>query len=170
MKAIVVAATLVMLLAASDAVAQGAPTREAHGALDAYATDGLAMAWAVMRGRDEQSTRVVVLVDADTATFRALSITGVDPFTQATVPLQPLRALGGPFQFFAPRARFADHPRTEWRFYREAAPAAGAAPALLVYYQGIPDTTPEFDDAGKLDSYLAQRLQKARSSARGTKP
>jgi len=55
------------------------------------------------------------------------------------------------------RPRFADTPRTEWRFYAsEAAVAAGPA-ALTVYYVGVPDTTPEFADPGKLDPYLAAR-------------
>ena len=34
------------------------------------------------------------------------------------------------------------------------------APALVVYYHGVPDTAPEFADAGSLSQYLADRLAK----------
>lgn len=161
----------VALLAAAVAVpragAQAPATREVHGALDAYAAEGVALAWAILRGRDEQTTRVIVRVEADPARFGSLSVTGVDPFTRASVALMPLRPLAGRYQFFAPRARFADHPRSEWRFYRDMAPPSDAVPVLLVYFQGVPDTAPEFDDAGKLDAYLAQRLERARREAKG---
>lgn len=143
--------------------AQPAAAREAHGALDAFATDGLAMAWAIRRGRDEQATQVVVRVEADPGVFAAMSVTGVDPFGGDRIALMPLRAIGGRVELAVPRARFADHPRSEWRFWRESAPSASAPPALLVYFQGVPDTSPEFDDAGKLDAYLAQRLAAARA-------
>ena len=152
--------------ASCAAAAQGLATREAHGALDAYAGDGLALAWAVLRGRDEQTTRVIVRVEADPARYGSLSVTGVDPFTRATLAMMPLRPLAGRYQFFASRSRFADHPRTEWRFYRDVAPAADAVPVLLVYYQGVPDTTPEFNDVAKLDAYLAERLRRVRGEAK----
>ena len=167
----VVGALGVFVAMACGAAAQPvAPApREVHGALDVFAGEGIVLAWAVLRGKDEKSTTVIVRVDADAARYAALSVTGVDPFTKDAVALAPLAPIAGSLQVRAARGRFADHPRTEWRFYREAAPARDAQPALLVYYQGIPDTAPEFDDAGKLDAYLAERLQRARSGAQGAK-
>jgi hypothetical protein len=147
--------------------AQPRPLREAHGALDVYAGEGVVLAWAILRGRDEQATTVVVRVEADPARYRALAVAGVDPFTKDAVAVRPLAPMSGSAEIRAPRARFADHPRTEWRFYREAAPVPDAAPALLVFYQGVPDTSPEFDEAAKLDAYLAGRLQRARDGAQG---
>jgi hypothetical protein len=38
---------------------------------------------------------------------------------------------------------------------------------LTVFYLGVPDTTPEFADAAKLDAYLAERLERARNSPEG---
>ena len=145
------------------------PPREAHGALDVYAGEGIVLAWAILRGKDEKTTTVIVRGDAEATRYGALSVTGVDPFTKDALSLAPLAPVRGSFEVRAARERFADHPRTEWRFYREPAPARDAAPALLVYYQGIPDTAPEFDDPGKLDTYLAERLQRARSAAQGAK-
>jgi len=55
-------------------------------------------------------------------------------------------------------------PRTEWRFYSANATAVKASdvPALLVYYQGVPDTTPEFKDEAALAASLDQRIARAR--------
>lgn len=166
---VVFGALSVLVTVAHEAGAQlvTPPPREVHGALDVYAGEGIALAWAILRGRDEKTTTVTVRVEADATRYGALSVTGVDPFTQDAVALAPLAPIPGSLQVRAARVRFADHPRTEWRFYRESAPARDAAPALLVYYQGIPDTAPEFDDAAKLDAYLAERLQRARSGAKG---
>jgi len=37
-------------------------------------------------------------------------------------------------------------------------------PALMIFYHGVPDTTPEFTDAGKLDAHLAARIGEARAA------
>jgi hypothetical protein len=162
MAAVLLAVALVLAL---GALAQSKPA-EVHGSLDAYATQGLALAWGVLRGRDEASTRVIVLVDAEPAVYGSMSLVGVDPFTRVSQTLMPIRSIGGPFQFFSPRSRFADLPRTEWRFYHSQTPAPGEAPALVVYYLGIPDTTPEFDDEAKLNAYLPDRIERARRDAK----
>jgi hypothetical protein len=158
-----IAVACVPLRATGQPSAAARDPREVHGALDVYAGEGVVLAWAILRGRDEATTRVLVRVEADPDAYGALSVTGVDPFTKDTVPMMAQRPLAGRVQFYASRARFADHPRTEWRFWHERAPSADAAPKLLVYYQGVPDTTPEFDDVAKLDAYLTQRIAKARN-------
>lgn len=134
---------------------------EAHGALDAFAGDGVAMAWAVRRGKDDASTFVVVRVDADPARYRSMAAAGIDPFTRTAQPLVPPAALAGSRTVRVPRARFADLPRTEWRFFASANPAAAEAPVLVVEYHGVPDTTPEFDDDAKLAASLAERIARA---------
>jgi hypothetical protein len=34
-------------------------------------------------------------------------------------------------------------------------------PKLIVFYAGVPDTTPEFADRRKLDTYLDERIARA---------
>ena len=145
-------------------------TVERHGASDAFAAPGIALAWAVLRGRDEATTEVVVRVEAEAGSFGSLGVVGVDPFTRASAPLRVPAPIGRVTEVRIPRARFAELPRTEWRLYRSSAPAAHEAPALLVYYQGVPDTTPEFDDAAKLSADLAARIERARREAEGKRP
>ena len=58
-----------------------------------------------------------------------------------------MREVGGVFDLKTPRARFADFPRTEFRLWRSGAAPGAAPPALVVYYLGVPDTTPEMTQA-----------------------
>jgi hypothetical protein len=143
------------------------PAAEMHGASDAFAGPGIALAWGILRGKDETATEVVVRLDADPGTYASVAVTGVDPFTKASQPLTPLTRTPGTIEVRLPRSRFADLPRTEWRLYKSANPAVGEAPALLVYYQGIPDTTPEFNDEAKLREDLSRRIERARRAAKG---
>ena len=62
----------------------------------------------------------------------------------------------------APRPQYADFPRTELRFYSSG---AGAEPALVVFYLGVPDTTPEFATEANLNTYLVDRIARARAAA-----
>jgi len=149
--------------AAPDAAA---PLAIEHGSADAFAAPGVALAWGILRGRDEADTRVIVRVEAEPAAYGSLAIDGVDPFTRASQSLLAAQAIGGVLVVRLPRSRFAELPRSEWRFFATTSPRPGDAPALLVYYQGVPDTTPEFDDAAKLDAYLTERIARARRDAK----
>lgn len=163
-----------MLLACAGTVAGRAspaantrPAAEMHGASDAIAAPGIALAWGVLRGKDETRTEIVVRLDADPGAYASVAVTGVDPFTRTSQPLAPVTRIPGTIELRLPRSRFAELPRTEWRLYKSANPAVGEAPALLVYYQGIPDTTPEFNDEARLRADLAQRIERARREAKG---
>jgi hypothetical protein len=149
-------AGVVVLIGAlvAQAFAADAP-REVHGSSDRYAGSGIALAWGVLRGASEDATVVVVRIVADASAFRAIAVTGVDPFSGGSKPLLAPTSTSAPVEFRSPRSRFADLPRTEFRFFASDTP--GDAPALVVYYLGIPDTTPEFADAGKLAAHLTQR-------------
>ena len=66
------AATVGAWLVMSVGVAHGADApREVHGAADAYAEPGIALAWGVLRGADEATTRVTLRIVADPARYPA---------------------------------------------------------------------------------------------------
>lgn len=152
---------LAALAAAPQALRAQAP-REVHGAHDAWAEPGLALAWGVLRGRDEADTRVWIRIEADPQRHARISAQGRDPFGGGTADLLPPTPNTGVLTIRVPRSHFADHPRTELRF---APPAAGAAP-LLVYYLGVPDTTPESTTEAQLLDSLRARLTRARAALR----
>ena len=60
-----------------------------------------------------------------------------------------------------PRAAFADHPSTEFRFFASPEDAAADKPKLTMFYLGVPDTTPEFPGQREAEAYL-ERMQERR--------
>jgi hypothetical protein len=154
--------TLVALmgsLAAAAAAAQTPPPlRELHGALDAWAEPGLALAWAIVRGKSEDDTLVLIRIEADPQRHARIAAQGRDPFGDGRIELLPPSANPGVLTLRLQRRQFADHPRTELRFF---APGA-AAPGVLVYYLGVPDTTPESASEAEAMQGLKDRLARAR--------
>jgi hypothetical protein len=157
-------AMLLGLAALAAAVSAADAPREAHGSADSYAAPGVALAWGVLRGANEAATTVVMRVVTDPAAYPWLAVVGIDPFTKAEQPLQAATSSSGSLDVRISRARFADYPRTELRLFTSAAAAQSGVPALMIFYHGVPDTTPEFTDAGKLDAHLAARIGEARAA------
>ena len=143
-----------------------APT-EVHGVGDAYAAPGVALAWGIVRGADEVSTQVVVRVIADPQIYATVAAIGRNPFSDAQRSLLTATPTTGAVDMRVPRAQYADFPRTELRFYRAGAAPKADAPALIVFYLGVPDTTPEFATEANLNAYLADRIARARAAAGG---
>jgi hypothetical protein len=144
----------------------GAPV-EIHGSGEAYAASGLKLAWGVLRGADEASTRVVLRIVADPSIYPAVAAVARNPFNgQARTLLKPALT-SGPLTVRVPRSQYGDFPRTEVRLYDSAAAAERDTPASIVFYVGVPDTTPEFPNEAALEAYLADRI--ARSPPSGVR-
>jgi hypothetical protein len=140
-----------------------------HGMSDTFAVPGVTLAWGVLRGLDDATTVVVIRIVANPGKFAAVAVTGVDPFTQRYVPLLPWTPISGRIELRVPRAHFAEFPRTNLQFDAAMPASRSDTPALVVYFLGVPDTTPEFAAEAALDAYLTDRLARARS-APATKP
>ena len=137
-----------------------------HGSADAFAANGVVLAWAVARGATESETRVVLRIDTQPAVFPSLGVVGIDPFTQQQKVWRTVAPSTGTVEVRIPRAQFGDFPRTEVRLHG----GATAAHVLTVFYLGVPDTTPEFADSAKLDAYLADRMARTRLTDPGKSP
>jgi hypothetical protein len=134
--------------------------REAHGVGDVFVAPGVALAWGILRGADEAATQVVVRIVADPQVYPTVSAVAKNPFSEAQQGLLPATPTAGGVEMRVPRARYADFPRTELRFQGPTADT----PALVVFYLGVPDTTPEFATEAKLKAYLADRVARASTS------
>lgn len=146
---------LEVLLLCLTLLSSHAQAADVHGASDAFAGEGVAIVWGVLRGASEDSTVVVLRVAADARRYNRVEVAGVDPFTRAAKIRFPVTSLGAGLDLPLPRAGFAEHPRTELRF---AGPES-----LTVYYLSIPDTTPEFASAAALEAHLAARMAQLRA-------
>lgn len=144
--------------------------RELHGVGDGFAVPGVALAWGVLRGASEATTTVVVRIVTDPARYGWMGAAGIDPFSKQEQVLRPVAQSPGVSDVRAPRANFADFPRTEFRLYDSEAAARSGAAALVVFYLGVPDTTPEFATEDKLEAYLADRIARLRSGAGSKTP
>ena len=140
---------------ALNAAAADAPV-EVHGHSDAFSAHGIAIAWSVLRGPSEQAAKVVLRIGVDGARYKMVAVDGVDPFTRQRQSITPRVKLNAGFEVRVPRSWYADFPRTELRFYADD---KQAEPGVVVYYVGVPDTTPEFADEAKLESFLAERIR-----------
>jgi hypothetical protein len=144
--------------------------RDVHGSADAFAAPGVALAWGVLRATAEADTRVVIRVTAERGAFAALTVVGIDPFTQKEGLLLPVTPLAGTLDVRVARTHFADFPRTELRLFATSNPTPNEAPKLVVFYLGVPDTAPEFASAAALETYLAARIVRARESSGSKSP
>src|SRR4051812_29186219 len=130
-----------------------------HGADSIFSGSGVALAWAVRRGTSEAETSVVIRAISADVSYRFIRVDGVDPFTQDRKVFVATRQLDQQLDLIVPRAAFADHPSTEFRFFANAGDAEADRPKLTVFYLGVPDTTPEFVGASEADGYLEQMLR-----------
>jgi hypothetical protein len=162
---------LVIALALAGGLARAA---EMHGIADAYATPGVAVAWAVARGSGAADAVVVIRVAADAQTYPYLTVAGIDPFTQQRKSVHAASrttgSSGGGIDVRVPRAHFADFPRTELRLFATETAMLSDKPDLVVYYLGVPDTTPEFATAAALEAYLGDRIGRLKDPSRSKAP
>ena len=146
-----------LLLASITTYAQQATV--VHGSNSIFSGSGVKLAWAVRRGTSEADTSVVIRAIPADVSYRFIRLDGVDPFTKDRKVFVETRRLDRQLDLVVPRAAFADHPSTEFRFFADAADAAADRPKLTVFYLGVPDTTPEFVGQSEADGYLDQMLR-----------
>ena len=131
----------------------------AHGADSIFSGSGVKLAWAVRRGTLEAEASIVIRAIPADVSYRFIRVDGVDPFTQDRKVFVETRQLDRQLDLIVPRAAFADHPSTEFRFFASAGDASADRPKLTVFYLGVPDTTPEFVGESEIDGYLDQMLR-----------
>lgn len=139
------------------------PPTEAHGVAETYAAPGVWLGWGILRGATEAATTVVVRIVTDPAVYPFVAVTGANPFSQRRFPVLAATRVGGGVDVRVPRSNFADFPRTEFSFYGSSSAMQSGTSQLVVYYLGVPDTTPEFTGDAALDAYLADRLVRSRA-------
>lgn len=160
------ALALASVLGRADVVAADDATTappEVHGVAETYIAPGVWLGWGVLHGATEAATSVVVRIVTDPAVYPFVAVTGVNPFSQRRLPVLAATRVAGGVDVRVPRSQFADFPRTEFSFYGSSMAVQSGTPQLVVYYLGVPDTTPEFTSEAALDAYLADRLVRSRA-------
>jgi hypothetical protein len=115
------------------------------------------MVWGVLRGASEESTQVILRIVPAGGEYVAVSLDGVDPFTQRRRELLGMQPLGNQLDVRTSRGTFADFPRREIHFFT-ANDQHAQRPSLTIYFMGLPDTTPEFTSETALRKYVDETL------------
>jgi hypothetical protein len=100
---------------------------------------------------------VVITVAPRRAAIGVAAAEGVDPFTGARVARGGPVPLVGPHALRVPRSEFADHPRTELHLAASIDDLA-ARRGMTIYFSGVPDATPEFNDESIRAAWVAAAL------------
>jgi len=132
-------------------------TREIHGADSSFRVDCLGIVWGVLRSLQGAPAQVVIRVrvlEDSRAPYAAFAVQAVQPLSGATDWVTRRRPLAAVNDVVSSREVFKDMTGRRLLFYRQAAGAPDPAPDLVVYYMGVPDTTPEFADAGQMENYF----------------
>ena len=151
---------LLALLAAvglMDARISQAQTR-IHGADSLFVSPEVKLAWAVLKGKAEADTTIVIRAVNVSGDYRFLSVDALDPFTRDRAVLDRGQRFDRTTDLLIVRARFADHPSAEISLFRTEDGLRQNQPELVVYYLGVSDTTPEFRSADAMNAYLDKIL------------
>ena len=134
-----------------------------HGADSSFKAQGITILWAILKGSSEENTFVHIRILHDVATAPALtlfSVEAVDPFSKERewvvkgVPLRTLQTLK------LVRPDFRDKTERWLHFYTDREALEKSRPALMIFYHGVPDTSPELLSEVDLEAYFAQALSR----------
>ncbi|MBN2552526.1 MAG: hypothetical protein JXB06_07135 [Spirochaetales bacterium] len=162
--------TVILLLLAAAVLCSGkvrlaAQGAEHHGADSTFQVEGLVFMWAILRAADEPSTQVVLdIVKTSPAAerFRLYSVQAVDPFTGESRTEVEAARLEEKNRVLRPRPEFQIFSNRRILLFTDERSVSLDLPELTVFYQGVPDTSPEFSDIDNLEAYFQQVLQRIR--------
>lgn len=146
-----------VLLLACPTVAPG-QGHEVHGENSVFGGEGVAIAWGILKAPVEDQSQVILRIVPRGQPVAVVRIEAVDPFTAKRQVVLDGQPLGEGLDVRSLRGSFADFPRREILLYRTVADWQGRRPTAIIYYLGVPDTTPEFASSGALDTYLRDAL------------
>ena len=132
---------------------------EYHGADSVFAAKDMTILWAILKGPDEEHSWVyikIVFSEAGLKTWESFRLEAVDPFSREKEWVTPRETAKKENVVTAPRSSFRDKTGRRILFYRNQ--DSGDRSGRIVFYQGIPDTTPELGTEAQLEDYFNQAL------------
>lgn len=136
---------------------------EYHGADSVFRLKDVAVLWAILKGSDDAHSTVVIRIEnlrPGEPEYRAFSVSAVHPFSDAqewVVRNEPFHEIN---LIKSSRSSFRDMPGRRILLYKK--PEGQQAPDDVIYYMSLPDTAPEFLDAGSLEAYLNDAVKRVK--------
>ena len=153
-----------LLLAGMIWIAPGAPCifsqTEYHGADSVFEKEGIAILWAILKGKDESSSWVYTkIINFGGNSFQFYSVEAVDPFSKQKEWLLKGMKLEKENLVKSVRTSFRDKTSRRILFYRNEETLEEQIPDMTVFYMGVPDTSPEVLSEKELGAYFERALE-----------
>jgi hypothetical protein len=159
--AFVLALTLFFWFMMESPHAQG--KKEYHGADSLFDKEGIVILWAILKGSTEESSWVyikIIQTGGSPASFELFGVEAVDPFSNQ----KEWVLKGEPFKkenmVKSIRVSFREKTARRILFYAKAEDLLRENPAMIVYYLGVPDTSPEFMTEREIENYFRQAFSR----------
>ncbi|MBM4338038.1 MAG: hypothetical protein FJ110_00685 [Deltaproteobacteria bacterium] len=134
-----------------------------HGADSVFEKEGITILWAVLKGKTEESTWVVIKVirsEEKPSPFQLFSVEAEDPFSKAKEWVVKGVKLEKENLIRSQRSSFIDKTSRRIIFYRNQEDFLKENPIMVVFYLGVPDTSPELLSEKEMEGYFEKALQR----------
>jgi len=133
---------------------------EYHGADSVFEKEGIAILWAILKGKDESSSWVYTkIINFGGNSFQFYSVEAVDPFSRQKEWLLKGMKLEKENLVKSVRTSFRDKTSRRILFYRNEETLEEQIPDMTVFYMGVPDTSPEVLSEKELGAYFERALE-----------
>lgn len=140
-----------------------AQSNEYHGADSIFKANGIIVVWAIEKRGNDVSPLVylrIVRTPSSEGTFRYFTVLAVDPFSKASRTLVDGQPLHDQNTVTAELAAFQEYSARRILLYATDEELRAETPSMVVFYQGVPDTSPEFLSVQKLEAYFSDTVQR----------
>jgi hypothetical protein len=157
----VLALTLLFWFIMESSRAQG--KIEYHGADSLFEKEGIVILWAILKGSTEESSWVyikIIQTGEGSASFQLFGVEAVDPFSNQKEWVVKGEAFKRENMVKSIRASFREKTARRVLFYAKAEDLLKEKPAMIVYYLGVPDTSPEFMTEREIENYFEKAISR----------
>ncbi len=132
---------------------------ELPGADSVFYAKDMVVLWGILKGVDEEHSWVdIKIILPGPARWKSFEVEAVDPFSKEKEVVTPRRKLEKENVVRSRRSSFRDKTGRRILFY--GGEDGKDRPGKIVFYQGIPDTTPECSTELQLKDYFSQALKR----------
>jgi hypothetical protein len=134
---------------------------EYHGADSSFQLGDLVILWGILKGPDEDRSWVyikIIRTGSEPGPWTSYRLGAVDPFSQEREWVTPRENLRKENAVKEIRSSFRE--KTGRRLYFYPGQGMEEKPAAIIFYQGVPDTTPEFLTEKEMEDYFGQALKR----------
>jgi len=164
MKRFFLTLTLIAVILVAWEISPVLGQREFHGADSVFEKEGITILWAILKGPTEESSWVhIKIINSGENPFRIFSVEAIDPFSKEKEWVVKEEELKREKSVKSIRSSFRDKTARRILFYRSRQAFEKENPDLVVYYLGVPDTSPEVLSEKEMEDYFEkaqQRLKK----------